>query len=137
MANFIASACTRVADLPRVDVTGMDPALLPLFRPEVQGFLINVFSYDPAKLISTVAKPVLIMQGKRDIQVAVADAERLKQMNPKAELVLLPDTNHVLKTVSSDDRWANGATYADPSLPLAPGVVDAVVSFVTAAAKNP
>jgi hypothetical protein len=77
------------------------------------------------------------MQGKRDIQVAVADAERLKQAAPRAGLVLLPDTNHVLKTVSSDDRRANGATYADRSLPLAPGVVDAVVSFVMAAAKTP
>jgi pimeloyl-ACP methyl ester carboxylesterase len=121
----------------RVDVRGMNPALMPLFAPQVQGFLINVFSYDPAKLISTISSPVLIMQGRRDIQVAVADAERLKQAAPRAELVLLADTNHVLKTVSSDDRRANGATYADPSLPLAPGVVDAVVSFVMAAAKTP
>jgi fermentation-respiration switch protein FrsA (DUF1100 family) len=110
---------------------------MPLFAPEVQGFLINVFSYDPARLISTVSKPVLIMQGKRDIQISVADAERLKQAAPGAKLVLLPDTNHVLKTVSSDDRRANGATYADPSLPLAPNVVDTVVSFVTSATRTP
>jgi pimeloyl-ACP methyl ester carboxylesterase len=121
----------------RVDVTGMDPALMPLFAPQVQGFLISVFSYDPAELISTISKPVLIMQGKRDIQVSVADAERLKQAAPGAELVLLPDTNHVLKTVYSDDRRANGATYADPSLPLAPNVADVIVGFVTAGAKTP
>jgi hypothetical protein len=120
-----------------VDVTGMDPALMPLFAPQVQGFLISVLSYDPAKLIATVSKPVLIIQGERDLQVGVADAERLKQAAPKAELVLLPNTNHVLKTVSSDNRRANFATYADPALPLAPGVVDAVVSFVTASAKIP
>jgi hypothetical protein len=121
----------------RVDVTGMHPALMPLFAPQVQAFLINVFSYDPAKLIAVVGKPVLIVQGRRDIQVGVADAERLKQAAPGAELVLLADTNHVLKTVTSDDRRANVATYSDPSLPLAPGVVDAIVSFVTASAKKP
>jgi uncharacterized protein len=121
----------------RVDVTGMHPALMPLFAPQVQGFLIDVFSYDPAKLIAAVGKPVLIMQGRRDIQVGVADAERLKQAAPGAELVLLADTNHALKTVTSDDRRANAATYSDPSLPLAPGVVDAIVSFVTASAKKP
>jgi hypothetical protein len=121
----------------RFDVTGMNPALLPLFAPQVQGFLINVFSYDPARLISAVTKPVLIMQGERDIQVSVADAERLKQAAPQAKLVLLPDTNHVLKAVTTDDRAANGATYADSSLPLAPGVVDAVANFVAPAAKIP
>jgi pimeloyl-ACP methyl ester carboxylesterase len=117
----------------RVDVTGMHPALMPLFAPRVQGFLINMFSYDPAKLIAAVTKPVLILQGRRDIQIGVADAERLKDAAPKAELVLLPDANHVLKSVASDDRRANEATYADPLLPLAPGVVEAIGKFVAAA----
>jgi uncharacterized protein len=120
-----------------VDVTSMNPALMPLFAPQVQEFLISVFSYDPAKLIATVSKPVLILQGERDLQVSVADAERLKQAAPQAKLVLLPNTNHVLKTVTTDDRRANGATYTDPSLPLAPGVVDAVANFVVPAGKTP
>ena len=102
----------------------------------MQGFLINAFSYDPAKLIAAVSKPVLIMQGKRDIQVGVADAERLKLAAPKAELVLLPDANHVLKAVAGDDKRANIATYADPTLPLAPGVVDAISTFVAGAAQS-
>lgn len=121
----------------RVDASQMNPVLLPLFAPQVQGFLISVFSYDPAKLISTLKKPVLIMQGERDIQVSVADAERLKQAAPAAKLVLLADTNHVLKTVTTDDRQANIASYANPNLPLAPGVVDGVADFVNAAAKRP
>jgi uncharacterized protein len=121
----------------RVDASQMNPVLLPLFGPQIQGFLISVFSYDPAKLISTVTKPVLIMQGERDLQVSVADAERLKQASPAAKLVLLADTNHVLKTVTSDDRQANLATYTNPNLPLAPGVVDAVASLVDGAAKKP
>jgi uncharacterized protein len=120
----------------RVDVSTMNPALMPLFAPQVQGFLVNAFAYDPAKLVAAVAKPVLIIQGKRDMQVGVADAERLKAAAPKAELVLLADTNHVLKTVATDDRRANALTYGNPSLPLAPGVVDAIVSFVHAA-NNP
>ena len=41
--------------------------------------------------------------------------------------------NHPLKAVASDDRGANLATYADPSLPLAPGVVAAIAEFL---AKN-
>jgi hypothetical protein len=120
----------------RVDVSGMRPALLPLFRPQVQGFLISTFFYDPAALVATVGKPVLILQGKRDIQISVADADRLMVGAHNAELVLLPDVNHVLKTVTSDDRRANIATYSDPSLPLAPGVVEAIASFVEAGAGD-
>jgi pimeloyl-ACP methyl ester carboxylesterase len=135
-APILDQALAATADLERgkrVDTTKMNPALMPLFAPQVQGFLINVFSFDPAKLIAQVSTPVLILQGERDLQVSVADAERLKDAAPKAKLVLLPDVNHVLKTVSSDDRRLNAATYADPSLPLAPGVVDAIADFVTTA----
>jgi hypothetical protein len=77
------------------------------------------------------------MQGKRDIQVNAADAERLKQAALKAKLVLLPDTNHVLKTISSDDSRANLATYGDPALPLARCVVDAVVDFINSPLQLP
>jgi pimeloyl-ACP methyl ester carboxylesterase len=135
-APILAQAMAAIGSLEagkRVDVAGMHPALMPLFAPQVQGFLINALSYDPAKPIAAVAKPVLIVQGRRDMQVGIADAERLKEAAPKAELALLPDVNHVLKTVASDDPRANAATYADPSLPLAPGVAEAIATFVAAA----
>jgi pimeloyl-ACP methyl ester carboxylesterase len=135
-APILPQAMTAIAALEagrRVDVAGMHPALMPLFAPQVQGFLINAFSYDPAKLIAAVTKPVVIVQGRRDMQVGVDDAERLKDAAPKAELVLLPDVNHVLKTVTSDNPRANAATYADPSLPLAPGIAEAIAKFIAAA----
>jgi uncharacterized protein len=44
----------------RVDVSGMHPALLPLFNIKVQGFLISAFTLDPARLIAEWKKPVLI-----------------------------------------------------------------------------
>jgi hypothetical protein len=115
-----------------VDTAGMHPALLRLFRPEVQGFLISAFSYHPARLLAGFMKPVLIVQGLRDLQVSEADARALKQADPKAALVLLPGVNHVLKAVASDDVRANLATYGDSSLPLAPGVVQAVGDFLSA-----
>ena len=118
----------------RVDTTGMNPALMPLFRPAVQGFLISMFSHDPVQLISTIDKPVLVLQGQRDIQVGEQDARLLAKADPHASLVLLPNANHVLKTVTSDDRKENLATYGDPGLPLAPGVVEAISAFL---ARNP
>jgi hypothetical protein len=117
----------------RVDVSAMHPALLPLFNPKVQGFLISTFALDPARLIADWKKPILIVQGERDIQIGVPDAERLKKAAPSARLLLLPNVNHVLKTVTSPDRAANMAAYLDPSLPLAPGVVDGIAGFISEA----
>lgn len=119
----------------RVDTANMNPALLPLFRPAVQGFLISAFAFDPAKLLAGYGKPVLILQGQRDLQVREADAQALKSADPKATLILLPDVNHVLKSVASDDVRANFATYGNSSLPLAPGVVESISDFLAGHAK--
>jgi uncharacterized protein len=116
-----------------VDARAMHPALLQIFRPQIQGFLISMLALDPARLAGDFHKPVLIMQGQRDIQVSVSDAERLKQAAPHAKLVLLPDANHILKTVSSADRAANMVAYAKPNLPLAPGVAGEIADFIHAA----
>lgn len=114
----------------RVDAAKLPPALMPLFNPGVQGFLISAFALDPAELAGRNKKPMLILQGQRDLQVPVVDAERLRQAAPQATLVTLPNTNHVLKQVVSDERGANLATYAAADLPLSAGVVDAVIRFV-------
>ena len=132
-APLLDLGLAAIADLEagkRVEKGLIPPAFLPLLRPAVQDFLIGAFALDPATLIAGYHGPVLIVQGRRDIQVGVTDAERLAHADPAARLVLLPDTNHVLKVVGSDDRDANLATYSDPGLPLAPGVIDAISSFV-------
>jgi pimeloyl-ACP methyl ester carboxylesterase len=115
----------------RVEVPQTNPVMMALFAPQVQGFLISLLSYDPAKLVGAVAKPVLIVQGARDLQVSVEDARTLASADAKARLYLVPGANHVLKSVASDDRAANLATYGDPNLPLAPGIVDAIAAFVS------
>lgn len=137
-APLLDQALSAIAELEagrHVDAAGLHPALLPLFNPAVQDFLIDAMALDPATLMASFDKPVLILQGERDIQVSVEDAQLLKQANPSAKLVLLPDTNHVLKTVSSEDRRVNIATYADPSLPLAPKVVSTIADFVISSGR--
>jgi fermentation-respiration switch protein FrsA (DUF1100 family) len=113
-----------------VDVTGMHPALQRLFAPQVQDFLIDMFSYDPPKLAASLKLPLLVVQGERDLQVSVADAKDLAAAQPKATLLLLPKMTHVLKDVGSDDRGAIAATHTDASLPVDTGLVDAIVKFV-------
>jgi len=118
-----------------VDTAGMDPALMPLFAPPVQPYLIDMMAYDPAQLAAAFRGPVLIVQGGRDLQISVADARRLAAADAKAKLVVLPGVNHVLKAVASDDRAANFATYSNADLPLAGGVAPAIAAFVRAGGK--
>ncbi|HEX8469395.1 MAG TPA: alpha/beta fold hydrolase [Allosphingosinicella sp.] len=132
-APLLAEAMAAIDSLEagkRVDPAGLNPALLPLFAPQVQGFVRSLLSYDPARLAGRVGKPVLIVQGEQDLQIAKVDAIRLAAANRNAKLALLPGVNHVLKVVGSDDRAANAATYSDPSLPIAPAVAGAIADFI-------
>lgn len=115
----------------------VDPATLPpplpnIFPTAVQGFVIDLFAQRPVALAAALKVPVLVVQGDRDLQVGLDDARALAGAAPGAKLVVAPGVNHVLKTVPSDERAANLATYRDSSLPIAPAVVDAITSFVTA-----
>ncbi|GGA46515.1 alpha/beta hydrolase [Sphingomonas psychrolutea] len=114
----------------RVPQATLPAPLRGLFSDAIQGYWIDLFAHDPVKLIASVKLPVLILQGTRDIQVSVADAEGLKRAQPKATLILLPGVNHVLRPVASDDRMANIATYANATLPISPDVAAAVAGFV-------
>lgn len=119
-----------VADLEAGRTVADPPAsLAALFRPSVQPYLISWLALDPAKLAAAYEGPIFIGQGATDLQVGVADAEALKAAQPRAERVVWDGVNHVLK-VAPAERAANVATYMDPALPLAPGVVEAVAAFV-------
>lgn len=133
-APLLPQAMKAIDDLEagrKTDTTGMHPALLPLFNDKVQGFLIVMFRQDPAALAASTRLPILILQGETDLQVTVEDANAFKAAQPKATRVILPQVNHVLKTAPAD-RAANFATYADPNLPLAPGVIGTIVDFLKA-----
>lgn len=105
------------------------PALSSLLRPSVQPYLRSEMQLDPVALLRKVAAPALVVQGTTDLQITEADAERLARARPGVELKVIPGMNHVMKSAPAD-MAANLATYANPQLPLAPGLMDAVVTFV-------
>ena len=131
-APILPQALAAIGELEagrRVDVRGMHPALMAFFRPAVQGFLIDQMSYDPAALLAAYAGPVLVVQGTTDLQISMQDAERLKAARAGVALVALEGVNHVLKAAPAE-RSDNLATYADPALPIAASVVDAIAAFI-------
>jgi uncharacterized protein len=114
----------------RVPEAGLPAPLRPLLADKLQPYWIDLMAHDPAKLIAAIKLPILILQGDRDIQVSVADAQVLKAAQPRATLKVLPGINHVFKPVASDDRAANVATYVDASLPISPLIAQDVAAFV-------
>ncbi|MES2021178.1 MAG: alpha/beta fold hydrolase [Pseudomonadota bacterium] len=132
-APLLPAAEAAIASLEagkRIDSAQLPAPLQTLFPDRLQGYWIDLLSHDPARLIAAVKLPVLILQGMRDLQVSVADAEALHRAQPKATLTLLPGINHVLRPVGSDDRAANLATYRDATQPISPSIAEAVATFV-------
>lgn len=132
-ASILAPALETIAALETgktVDAATLPAPLQPLFNAAVQPYYIDMFAQDPAKFAAALKVPLLVVQGDRDLQVGVEDAKLLAAAQPRARVELLPGVNHVLKVPNGEGRVANLAAYADPSLPIALSVVDAIAGFV-------
>ncbi len=105
--------------------------LISLMGPSIQPYVMSWMKYDPSVEIKRFRGPVLLVNGGRDIQVGVTEAERLKKARPDARLVVYPDMTHMLKNSVSASMADNLNTYHDPSLPLTPGLATELARFVT------
>jgi len=82
--------------------------------------VIALLVNDPLQIVNNVKYPVLVLQGGKDIQVAVKDAQFIEEAlkraeHPDATIHVLDDVDHLLKT----NKGAAGlASYADASRPL-------------------
>lgn len=122
-----------LAELEAGRTAGSVPAALgSLYRPSVQPYLISWFRYHPAAEIARLSVPVLIAQGTTDVQVSVEEAHALKLARPDAELLIVEGMNHVLKLVPAD-LAAQQASYSDPSLPVAPALIDRTAHLIRSA----
>lgn len=101
-----------------------------LFRQSVQPYMISWYKYNPQQVIKELKIPVLIVQGKNDIQVLVEDAELLKKAAPSATLLLIEKMNHVLKDCDTTDPQKQMAVYANPSLPVNATLISSLSSFI-------
>lgn len=110
-------------------VDKVNPMLQALFRKSVQPYLISWFKYDPAQELKNLNKPILIIQGDKDIQVSVQDAELLAKAVPSSKLVIIEKMNHIFKIIEGDKK-ENIASYKDPNLPNAPKLIEELSKFI-------
>ena len=104
--------------------------LASLYRQSVQPYLISWFAYNPAKEIEKLDIPILILQGDKDIQVDIEEAEKLHAAHQGSSLFIVKNMNHVLKKCDTNDRITQLATYGNPQLPIKPELISHIVEFI-------
>lgn len=110
------------------DIKNVDPMLLSLFAKPNLPFFQSYMSFSPAEAISKLFIPTLIINGNKDLQVLVNDAELLHKAKPDAELIIIDKMNHVLKEIEKDSQ--NLLSYTSPDFPLSNELVDVITTFV-------
>ncbi len=122
---------SMIDTLKKGDTIGnVAPAFYMLFRPTVQPYVISWFKYNPQEEIKKLDIPVLILQGTTDAQVKVEDAELLAKAQPKAELKIITNMNHVLKDCETSDKDLQKPIYSNPDLPLNKDFTKEVIGFI-------
>jgi pimeloyl-ACP methyl ester carboxylesterase len=98
--------------------------------PSMQPSLASAFTIDPIDPLKSIDKPILIVGGGRDLQVARLDFAALSAASPLAKTLWVPDMNHVLIDVTDDAD--NMAAYNQPDRALDTTMVDALAAFIKA-----
>lgn len=128
--NLLDEAKTIIGNLKKGQtVAQVSPELTSVFRPSVQPYLISWMAYDPQVALAKLESPVLIVGGTTDLQVPVRDAELLHAASKEGELLIVDQMNHVLKNAPADPA-ENMASYGDPDLPLADGLMAGIIEFM-------
>ncbi|TCK66786.1 hypothetical protein DFQ05_2060 [Winogradskyella wandonensis] len=104
-------------------------ALASMFNLDIQPFMISWMAYNPTEIISEIKKPILIVNGTKDLQVSEDEAKLLAKANPNAKLRIIENMNHVLFTIEGD-RLENSKSYGESFRPINPELIDSIVEFI-------
>ncbi len=100
-----------------------------LFRKSVQPYMRSWFQHDPQKAIAGLQIPILILQGDKDLQTSIDDANQLFTSNSRSQKRIITNMNHVLKTVSEDTK-DNMKAYNDPDRLLSEAFLRELIGFL-------
>ncbi len=109
-------------------IAQIHPFLGTIFAKQNFAFLQSWMSYNPAEEIKKIKKPILLINGTKDLQVPVEDAQQLHKANPKTELLIIEDMNHVLMEIKKDED--NMKSYFNTGFSISDALIEAVVMFL-------
>jgi uncharacterized protein len=106
----------------------VNPNLISLFASQNQAFFSSWVALNPIDEIKKVRIPTLIIQGDKDIQVLISDAENLSKAAPDAQFVIIKNMNHVLKTIEKEED--NISSYMSDNFPISEEFIKVITKFV-------
>ena len=109
-------------------IEAVNPALAHLFSKQNQPFFITWMAYNPSVEINKLEIPVLIINGTKDLQVKVEEANKLHEAKPGSQLVIIENMNHTLKTIEKDED--NIKSYYSPDYPLSEELIQTLEVFI-------
>lgn len=105
-------------------------AVRPLISPWYRWFV----AHDPAPALTELHTPLLAIYGGKDLQVSAdQNAPVLTRVQPAAEVVVLPDLNHLMQTAGT----GTPAEYGTLEESVAPEALKTVVDWVAARSGLP
>ena len=130
-APFFTDDTKRVLETLKSGKTTTDfpPALASIFNLEIQPFMMNWMEYNPQELIEDLEIPVLLINGTKDLQVSVMEAQLLKDHKADAELVIIENMNHLLFEINGDDL-VNTKSYNELNHPIMSQVIEVMLNFI-------
>lgn len=109
--------------------TDYPPALASVFDISLQPFMSNWIQYNPLEIIQELNMPILIINGTKDLQVSTEEAHLLKEANPKAEITIIENMNHILFTIEGG-TLENSKSYNESFRKINPEVIESIVRFI-------
>ena len=130
-APFFTDDTKRVIETLKSGKTTTDfpPALASIFNLEIQPFMMNWMEYNPHERIEDLEITVLLINGTKDLQVSVMEAQLLKDHKADAELVIIENMNHLLFEINGDDL-VNTKSYNELNHPIMSQVIEVMLNFI-------
>ena len=110
------------------EIKTVDPRLITLFAKPNQPFFKSWIEKDPVKIIENLSKPILIVNGDKDLQVPSSEAKALHEANTTSQLVNIKNMNHVLKEIEKSED--NLASYRNPTFAISKELIVMITRFV-------
>jgi len=131
MAPKLGEEAQKVVNKLKAGETTTDypNALVSIFGPNVQAFMMNWMQYNPTLLIKELQIPMLIVNGTKDLQVSETEAKLLKEANDKAQLVIIENMNHVLFEIEGDEL-ENSKSYNESFRSISPKLITSITQFI-------
>lgn len=126
LANIVQSHFKELSE--KGSIENVDRNLMAIFNKPTQPFIASWAKYIPSDEIKTLKMPILILNGDKDIQVTLEDAQALHKANPESKLVIIKNMNHVLKIIEKEsDIMLSKMT---PDFPLSQELVSTIETFI-------